>query len=436
MKYRKEAMDINKLAYPVLLNYILTSVFELLDEAVVGHYSVQGFALVGIAASVIYSVTGALGILSAAFHILAAEKKGKNDELGFEQIFISGRNVAVIIGVLFITISILFGRIFFRQIYGLEGEALKSLLSYFYPATISVLQNMLIFLYSAYFRNRLNTKLGVYVTFISITVNLFFDYSFVYGRFGFPKLGIAGAAWGSVIGLFCGLLVYQITYYKKKKWKFVIEQGRKKDIFVKQVKELFSLYPSLLGQELLESTVFVLIVTAVIARLGTEQMAVYKLLDLVCGTIGLPAYAYATASQTYAIQKYAANKNEAVKRYLKAGTYLGIGATGSLCVLCAIWRMNLLQWIVADADVTNLACRFLGLIFLIVIVKVPYQVYMSYLQGSGLEKYVFVSMAIGTMATGIAVIVTGHYLGIMGIYLMMLLEYTILGCVYIRKAMT
>ena len=63
MKYRKETIDINKLVYPILLNYILTSVFELLDEAIVGHYSVEGFALVGIAASLIYSITGALGIL-------------------------------------------------------------------------------------------------------------------------------------------------------------------------------------------------------------------------------------------------------------------------------------------------------------------------------------------------------------------------------------
>ena len=134
MKYRKETIDINKLVYPILLNYILTSVFELLDEAIVGHYSVEGFALVGIAASLIYSITGALGILSAAFNILAADRKGKEDKTGFEQIFISSKNLAILIGGIFLIVSMLLGSIFFHKAYGLEGQSLKDLLSYFYPA--------------------------------------------------------------------------------------------------------------------------------------------------------------------------------------------------------------------------------------------------------------------------------------------------------------
>lgn len=46
---KPELKNINKMAYPILLNYLLTSVFEILDKAVVGHYSVRGFAVVGIA---------------------------------------------------------------------------------------------------------------------------------------------------------------------------------------------------------------------------------------------------------------------------------------------------------------------------------------------------------------------------------------------------
>lgn len=65
-------MQIHRMAVPILMNYALASVFEIFDEAIVGHYSVEGFALVGVAASILYTITGALGILSSAFHILAA----------------------------------------------------------------------------------------------------------------------------------------------------------------------------------------------------------------------------------------------------------------------------------------------------------------------------------------------------------------------------
>lgn len=47
MKNRKEFQELNRMAYPILLHYLLTSLFEILDQAIVGHYSVRGFAVVG-----------------------------------------------------------------------------------------------------------------------------------------------------------------------------------------------------------------------------------------------------------------------------------------------------------------------------------------------------------------------------------------------------
>lgn len=70
MKNRKEFQELNRMAYPILLHYLLTSLFEILDQAIVGHYSVRGFAVVGIAASVVYGVTGAWGCFLRRFTLL------------------------------------------------------------------------------------------------------------------------------------------------------------------------------------------------------------------------------------------------------------------------------------------------------------------------------------------------------------------------------
>ena len=213
MKYKVK--DINRLVYPILLNYLLNSIFEILDQAIVGHYSSQSFALVGIASSMIYAVTGAFGIMSTVFNIIAAERKGKKDEAGFESVFAINKMLTLLIGFLFFIIGCLGGKLFFRQVYGITGNDLIEMLSYFYPAAFTVVQNMLIFQYSAYYRNCFNTKITLYSTIVSTIVNLFFDYSLVFGCFGLPQLGTAGAAWGSVIGLFVGLFIYQIPYWRK-----------------------------------------------------------------------------------------------------------------------------------------------------------------------------------------------------------------------------
>lgn len=434
MKNKLEFKNINKIAYPILLNYLLISVFEIMDKAIVGHYSVNEFALVGIAASIIYAVTGALGILSACFNIIAAEKKGKKDEEGFETAFIISKTIAIVIGLIFLILSIFGGSFFFENLYGIKGQELEKMLSYFIPAAVTVLQNMMTFQYSAYFRNSLNTRITLYSTIVSTGINLFFDFSLVYGYFGFPRLGMAGAAWGSVIGLAAGLLVYQVVYFKNNSFAAI-----KKYIYaccekLKIAKNIFKLYPSLFGQELLESTIFVLVVSYVVTRLGTEKMAVYNLLDTVASTVGLPVFAYATATQTYALQEHSAREQASVKRYLKTGIEITTVVLLVLSSLCVIFQKQVLSLIVSDTMIIDKAGKILWLVLIIEFVKIPYQIFMSYLQGVEKEKFVFLCTAVSTVIASIGVLVLGNLLSLSGIYLVMILEYFILSGIYIRKS--
>lgn len=417
---------INHMAFPVLLNYLLSMIFELLDKAIVGHYSVQGFAVVGIAASFVYAITGALGILSAAFNIVAAKEKGKRNRQGFEVTFVTSKYLALLIGLCFFMLSRLGGRFFFQYVYGVRGDNLAELLSYYYPAAFTVPQNLLIFQYSAYFRNCLNTRITLLSTVVSTGVNLFFDFSLVYGYCGLPKLGTAGAAWGSVIGLAAGLLVYQAAYWSGRGMTRLPVKNHIKAVSAK----ILRLYPSLFGQELLESTIFACVISAVVARLGTQQAAVYNLIDTVVSTIGLPVYAYATATQTLALQSHSAGKMTTVRHYLKSGLLLAFGIVSLLCVLCGIFNQPLLHLIVGDDTVIQQAQRLLWLAFLMPPAKIPYQVYMNYLQGIGREKLVLLCTAVGTSITGIGVIIAGKFAGLAGLYLIMTAELILLGTCY------
>ena len=379
MKYKVK--DINRLVYPILLNYLLNSIFEILDQAIVGHYSSQSFALVGIASSMIYAVTGAFGIMSTVFNIIAAERKGKKDEAGFESVFAINKMLTLLIGFLFFIIGCLGGKLFFRQVYGITGNDLIEMLSYFYPAAFTVVQNMLIFQYSAYYRNCFNTKITLYSTIVSTIVNLFFDYSLVFGCFGLPQLGTAGAAWGSVIGLFVGLFIYQIPYWRKHSpviAKRMIEKNT--------IKQMFRLYPSFWGQEFLENTILVFVVSGIVSRMGTDKMAVYSLL----GTVG-------------GIVKY-------IRESLK--------------------KVQMLRCIISDTNIIQQAKKLLIFLFAIQLIKVPYQIYMSYLQGIGYEKLVFYCVAAGTIATSVGVLICGTLWKLSGIYAIMFLEYLILTWIY------
>lgn len=96
-----------KMSFPILMNYIVVTLFEVLDKAIVGNYSLYDFAAVGVAATVIYKITGSLGVISVAYNIIAAKYIGKDDKNKFNNTFYTIMCVSFIVGMVVIFLSIL-----------------------------------------------------------------------------------------------------------------------------------------------------------------------------------------------------------------------------------------------------------------------------------------------------------------------------------------
>jgi MATE family multidrug resistance protein len=51
--------------------------------------------------------------------------------------------------------------------------------------------------------------------FASMVANIFFNYVLIYGKLGLPAMGIAGAAYGTILGGCLGLIVLAAAYFRK-----------------------------------------------------------------------------------------------------------------------------------------------------------------------------------------------------------------------------
>jgi MATE family multidrug resistance protein len=98
------------------------------------------------------------------------------------------------------------------------AEQLKYQVIYFnvviYGAVVGIMRNSL----SCYFSGIGRTKIVMVATVIAMIVNVVLDYIMIYGKFGFPAMGIKGAAIATVIGGICGLLILIVAYTGKKNW--------------------------------------------------------------------------------------------------------------------------------------------------------------------------------------------------------------------------
>jgi MATE family multidrug resistance protein len=83
-----------------------------------------------------------------------------------------------------------------------------------FGAVVSILRNSL----SCYFSGIGRTKIVMTATLVAMVVNVGLDYVLIFGKMGFPVMGIRGAALATVLGATCGLLVLIGAYAGKKNW--------------------------------------------------------------------------------------------------------------------------------------------------------------------------------------------------------------------------
>ena len=69
---------------------------------------------------------------------------------------------------------------------------------------------------SCFWSGRGKTSMVLIVSLIVTLLNLPLNYIFIYGKFGCPEMGTAGAAWGTILAALGGLLIYIVGFFGLK----------------------------------------------------------------------------------------------------------------------------------------------------------------------------------------------------------------------------
>lgn len=416
-----------KMSLPILMNYLIMTLFEVIDKAIVGNYSTEGFAAIGVAANFIYLVTGALGVLSAAYNIIAAQFWGKNDKKQFNATFKTVMVITIVIGTLIIALSFVGGRLLFEKVYGLKNGILLLALDYFYIASVTVMMNMIIFNFSVYFRNMKNTKISFYSTIVSTVINIAFDYALVYGRFGLPELGVKGAAIGSVIGLSGGILVYLIKFKADKEKMIKIKADKE------VAKRIIKLYIPLLAQDIVEGTIFTMILTSFISRMSVINIATYNLLETIIGAVALPMFALSSSAITLALQKSFSKDRKDTLRIINTAISISILMIVSLGNIILLFPRGTMAIISKDNLVIDKAERVLLFAIIAVILKTFTVVYKSFLQGINNESFVFKSTVIISFLSLFWIYALVRIYDLRGIYIGIAINNMIFSIIYFKR---
>ena len=215
-------------ALPIMIQNGITNLVSLLDNIMVGVVGNEQTPAVSIVNQLLFvfnlcifgGVSGA-GIFTAQFH---GQKnyKGVRDTFRFKLI------IGAIITIISIGIFIIFKDTLIEAYLHEDGSGndieltFKYAVSYLKIMLIGLLPFMISQVYSSTLRETGETVIPMVASVVAVLVNLCINYVLIFGKLGFPKLGIEGAAIGTVISRYieCAIVVIWVHRHKVK-YKFI-----------------------------------------------------------------------------------------------------------------------------------------------------------------------------------------------------------------------
>jgi putative MATE family efflux protein len=190
--------NIFNIAYPVFLTLVAQNIINVTDTAFLGHLSEVALGASAIA-GLFYIAVYVVGFgFSQGAQIMIGRRNGEKDYAKIGLIFNNGLLFNLLLGVMVFTFSyfqidkIARFLVSSDDIYNAVVEYLDwRIYGFFFSFTNIMFRS----LYVGITKTRVLTVSAV----ITSLTNVFFDYAMIFGNFGFPKLGIAGAAIASVI---------------------------------------------------------------------------------------------------------------------------------------------------------------------------------------------------------------------------------------------
>jgi MATE family multidrug resistance protein len=206
--------QILRIALPIAASILVPNLNFITNNIFLGHLSEQALAIAGIT-GVYYLIFGVMGFgLSSGLQSVMSRRAGENkiEEIGL--LFLQAVRIALAFAITGILVTYFIAPIILK--YSLHSEQDIKMATDFLRIRIWGLP----FLYIYQMRNSLlisinQSKYLIVGTLAETLANIFFDYAFIFGHFGFPQLGFNGAAYASIIAEFTGLVtIFSLIHFK------------------------------------------------------------------------------------------------------------------------------------------------------------------------------------------------------------------------------
>lgn len=215
-----------RLAVPVALQNMLISSYSLADTLLVSNLGTASLSSVGMIGQWTFLMNMILVGFCSATSVFAAQFWGIKDTKRIKHICGISLIFAIAVSVLFTVVSIAFPHTVI-SIFNKNEEVLSLGTDYLRVVAYSYIAVAITNILSSVLRAVENVKLPMYASAFTTVLNIFLDYCMIFGKFGFAKMGVKGAALATTVSAWLGvILIIAISFCQKN-----IIAGKPKEYF-------------------------------------------------------------------------------------------------------------------------------------------------------------------------------------------------------------
>jgi multidrug resistance protein, MATE family len=206
-----------KLAYPVMLSQLGQVMVGVADNIMVGRLGAEPLAAASLANSIFFMVlmfgTGVSMAMTPLVAMAQGEKNYSNIAVYFRHGSVINLVCAIFLFLLILAFSPLLGHL------NQPEEVVVLAIPYLLIITLSLLPFMFFQNYKQFIEGLSQTKQAMIITILCNGINILLNYLLIFGKYGFPALGLNGAGWATLIARILMALV--IYLYVKKSIRFL-----------------------------------------------------------------------------------------------------------------------------------------------------------------------------------------------------------------------
>ncbi|HEY8464003.1 MAG TPA: MATE family efflux transporter [Bacillota bacterium] len=334
-----------QLALPVMVQNFISSFLNMIDTVMVGKLGETEIAAVGIANQFFFLFNMLMIGLGAGCGVLIAQFWGKGEVKNIKRVLGIGLGSATVIALSFMITGYLFPRgiiaVFNREtrVVALGAEYLKIVLASYVFTGIT-------FIYNFALRSIGKTVQPMLISALAVLCNAFFNYLFIFGKFGAPAMGVAGAALATVIARIVETLLLVTAVYAEK-GALAASVSELVNFNMGYLKKSYRvIFPVILND--LCWGLANLVYGAVYGRMGTQAVAVVQICNTISNLFMVVIFGMSSAAAVMVGNSIGAGEVSLGRNYAKrfsvlavvTGIGLGLVLAGVAPVLLAVFNVS------------------------------------------------------------------------------------------------